>query len=129
MLKSVRTQVWDQVWRQVRDQVRHQVWDQVSHQVWDQVRDQVWDQVWDQVRAQVQMKKPIGLHNTHRRNKMTKTPYEIRFDLLAMAKDLLDRQYEQSVADGLVKHWRKAWRRNKNSLQRRREIRSKDVHT
>jgi hypothetical protein len=43
------------------------------------------------------MKKPIGLHNTHRRNKMTKTPYEIRFDLLAMAKDLLDRQYEQSV--------------------------------
>ena len=29
---------------------------------------------------------------------MTKTPYEIRFDLLAMAKDLLDRQYEQSVA-------------------------------
>jgi hypothetical protein len=44
------------------------------------------------------MKKPIGLHNTHRRNKMTKTPYEIRFDLLAMAKDLLDRQYEQSVA-------------------------------
>ena len=29
---------------------------------------------------------------------MTKTPYEIRFDLLTMAKDLLDRQYEQSVA-------------------------------
>jgi len=29
---------------------------------------------------------------------MTKTPYEIRFDLLKMAKDLLDRQYEQSVA-------------------------------
>jgi len=28
---------------------------------------------------------------------MTKTPYEIRFDLLKMAKDLLDRQYEQSV--------------------------------
>ena len=44
------------------------------------------------------MKKPIGLHNTHRRNKMAKTPYEIRFDLLTMAKDLLDRQYEQSVA-------------------------------
>ena len=42
------------------------------------------------------MKKPIGLHNTHRRNKMTKTPYEIRFDLLKMAKDLLDRQYEQA---------------------------------
>lgn len=29
---------------------------------------------------------------------MTKTPYEIRFDLLAMAKDMLDRQYEQSAA-------------------------------
>ena len=29
---------------------------------------------------------------------MAKTPYEIRFDLLKMAKDLLDRQYEQSVA-------------------------------
>ena len=29
---------------------------------------------------------------------MTKTPYEIRFDLLLMAKDMLDRQYEQSVA-------------------------------
>lgn len=29
---------------------------------------------------------------------MAKTPYEIRFDLLTMAKDLLDRQYEQSVA-------------------------------
>ena len=28
---------------------------------------------------------------------MAKTPYEIRFDLLKMAKDLLDRQYEQSV--------------------------------
>ena len=28
---------------------------------------------------------------------MTKTPYEIRFDLLLMAKDMLDRQYEQSV--------------------------------
>ena len=28
---------------------------------------------------------------------MAKTPYEIRFDLLTMAKDLLDRQYEQSV--------------------------------
>jgi hypothetical protein len=27
---------------------------------------------------------------------MTKTPYEIRFDLLTMAKDLLDRQYEQA---------------------------------
>ena len=27
---------------------------------------------------------------------MTKTPYEIRFDLLKMAKDLLDRQYEQA---------------------------------
>jgi hypothetical protein len=27
---------------------------------------------------------------------MTKNPYEIRFDLLSMAKDLLDRQYEQS---------------------------------
>jgi len=26
-----------------------------------------------------------------------KTPYEIRFDLLNMAKDMLDRQYEQSV--------------------------------
>jgi len=29
---------------------------------------------------------------------MAKTPYEIRFDLLLMAKDMLDRQYEQSVA-------------------------------
>lgn len=29
---------------------------------------------------------------------MTKTPYEIRFDLLLMAKDMLDRQYEQSAA-------------------------------
>ena len=29
---------------------------------------------------------------------MTKTPYEIRFDLLTMAKDLLDRQYDQSAA-------------------------------
>ena len=29
---------------------------------------------------------------------MAKTPYEIRFDLLTMAKDLLDRQYDQSVA-------------------------------
>ena len=29
---------------------------------------------------------------------MTKTPYEIRFDLLAMAKDMLDRQYDQSAA-------------------------------
>jgi len=28
---------------------------------------------------------------------MSKTPYEIRFDLLNMAKDMLDRQYEQSV--------------------------------
>ena len=28
---------------------------------------------------------------------MAKTPYEIRFDLLKMAKDLLDRQYDQSV--------------------------------
>ncbi len=28
---------------------------------------------------------------------MTKTPYEIRFDLLTTAKDLLDRQYDQSV--------------------------------
>ena len=27
---------------------------------------------------------------------MTKNPYEIRFDLLNMAKDMLDRQYEQS---------------------------------
>jgi hypothetical protein len=27
---------------------------------------------------------------------MTKNPYEIRFDLLKMAKDMLDRQYEQS---------------------------------
>tara|TARA_R110000803_G_scaffold115976_1_gene184608 strand:+ start:236 stop:514 length:279 start_codon:yes stop_codon:yes gene_type:complete len=44
------------------------------------------------------MKKPIGLHTQHRRNKMTKTPYEIRFDLLTMAKDLLDRQYDQSAA-------------------------------
>ena len=44
------------------------------------------------------MKKPIGLHNTHRRNKMTKTPYEIRFDLLKMAKDLLDRQYDQACS-------------------------------
>jgi hypothetical protein len=44
------------------------------------------------------MEKLIGSHNTHRRNKMTKTPYEIRFDLLAMAKEMLDRQYEQSAA-------------------------------
>ena len=44
------------------------------------------------------MKKPIGLHNTHRRNKMAKTPYEIRFDLLKMAKDLLDRQYDQACS-------------------------------
>jgi hypothetical protein len=29
---------------------------------------------------------------------MTKNPYEIRFDLLKMAKDMLDRQYEQSAA-------------------------------
>ena len=28
---------------------------------------------------------------------MTKTPYEIRFDLLQMAKEMLDRQYDQSV--------------------------------
>lgn len=28
---------------------------------------------------------------------MAKTPYEIRFDLLKMARDLLDRQYDQSV--------------------------------
>lgn len=28
---------------------------------------------------------------------MAKTPYEIRFDLLKMAKEMLDRQYEQSV--------------------------------
>lgn len=27
---------------------------------------------------------------------MAKNPYEIRFDLLSMAKDLLDRQYDQS---------------------------------
>jgi hypothetical protein len=27
---------------------------------------------------------------------MTKNPYEIRFDLLNMAKDMLDRQYDQS---------------------------------
>lgn len=27
---------------------------------------------------------------------MTKNPYEIRFDLLSMAKDMLDRQYEQA---------------------------------
>ena len=27
---------------------------------------------------------------------MTKNPYEIRFDLLNMAKDMLDRQYEQA---------------------------------
>ena len=47
------------------------------------------------------MKKPIGLHNTHRRNKMTKTPYEIRFDLLKMAKDLLDRQYDQACSVAL----------------------------
>jgi hypothetical protein len=44
------------------------------------------------------MEKLIGSHNTHRRNKMTKTPYEIRFDLLAMAKEMLDRQYDQSAA-------------------------------
>ena len=29
---------------------------------------------------------------------MAKTPYEIRFDILTMAKDLHDRQREQSVA-------------------------------
>ena len=29
---------------------------------------------------------------------MTKNPYEIRFDLLTMAKDMLDRQYEQLAA-------------------------------
>ena len=29
---------------------------------------------------------------------MTKTPYEIRFDLLKMAKDLLDRQYDQACS-------------------------------
>ncbi len=29
---------------------------------------------------------------------MTKTPYEIRFDLLAMAKAMLDRQYEQACS-------------------------------
>jgi hypothetical protein len=74
------------------------------------------------------MKKPIGLHNTHRRNKMAKTPYEIRFDLLKMAKDLLDRQYEQAVTNGLVLT-RKRHGNKQNSLQRRREIRSKDVHT
>jgi len=28
---------------------------------------------------------------------MAKTPYEIRFDLLKMAKEMLDRQYDQSV--------------------------------
>ena len=27
---------------------------------------------------------------------MAKNPYEIRFDLLSMAKEILDRQYEQS---------------------------------
>lgn len=27
---------------------------------------------------------------------MAKNPYEIRFDLLSMAKDMLDRQYEQA---------------------------------
>lgn len=27
---------------------------------------------------------------------MTKNPYEIRFDLLKMAKEMLDRQYEQA---------------------------------
>jgi hypothetical protein len=27
---------------------------------------------------------------------MAKNPYEIRFDLLTMAKDMLDRQYEQN---------------------------------
>ena len=27
---------------------------------------------------------------------MSKNPYEIRFDLLTMAKDMLDRQYEQA---------------------------------
>jgi len=27
---------------------------------------------------------------------MAKNPYEIRFDLLQMAKDMLDRQYDQS---------------------------------
>lgn len=29
---------------------------------------------------------------------MSKTPYEIRYDVLTMAKDMLDRQYEQSAA-------------------------------
>ena len=29
---------------------------------------------------------------------MSKNPYEIRFDLLTMAKDMLDRQYEQTTA-------------------------------
>jgi len=28
---------------------------------------------------------------------MTKNPYEIRFDLLKMAKEMLDRQYEQAT--------------------------------
>jgi len=38
----------------------------------------------------------LGNHTQHRRNKMTKTPFEIRFDLLTMAKEMLDRQYEQA---------------------------------
>jgi hypothetical protein len=59
---------------------------------------------------------------------MTKTPYEIRFDLLKMAKDLLDRQYEQAVAMAWSST-RKRHGNKQNSLQRRREIRSKDVHT
>lgn len=36
---------------------------------------------------------------------MAKNPYEIRFDLLTMAKDMLDRQYEQAsiMAEAMTK--------------------------
>jgi hypothetical protein len=31
-------------------------------------------------------------------SKMSKNPYELRFDLLQMAKDMLDKQYETNVS-------------------------------
>ena len=49
---------------------------------------------------------------------MSKNPYEIRFDLLTMAKDLLDRQYEQSS--------NMAWEAFNKAMESNREL-YKDV--
>ena len=49
---------------------------------------------------------------------MSKNPYEIRFDLLTMAKDLLDRQYEQTS--------NMAWEAFNKAMESNREL-YKDV--